>query len=144
MTQIATVQRLVGEGKAEIMVRRPSACGHDCANCGGCGPDSVTQIIALAENEAGARLGDTVRVESESSSVLGLAALLYLVPFVLLFAGYFLASGPLGLGEEASLAVGVLLLIAGILVNVGTDRRLRSKRPVPLRIVEVLKTCSDM
>ena len=144
MTQIATVQRLLDGQKAEIMVRRPSACGHDCASCGGCGPNSITQVIAVADNEAGARVGDTVRLESGSGRVLGLAALLYLVPLLLLFVGYFLAFGLLRLGEGASVAVGLLFLTAGFAVNLVTDRRLRKQRPVSLRIVEVMKTCSDM
>lgn len=144
MTQIATVKRLVGEKNAEVLVRRQSACGHDCASCGGCGPESAAQVTAVADNELGARPGDTVRVESESGRVLGMAAVLYLVPLVLLFAGYFAASGPLRLGEGASVAVGVACLAVGFAANVGMDRRLRRKRPVHFRIVEVLKSCSDM
>ncbi len=144
MTQIATVQRLIGEARAEIMVRRPSACGHDCASCGGCGPDSMTQVIAIAENRVGARVGDTVRLESETGRVLGLAAVLYLLPFLLLFVGYFLASGLFSLGEGASFGVGLLFLLVGFGANAFVDRRIRRRRPVQLRIVEVLKSCSDM
>lgn len=144
MTQIATVKRLLGNDKAEVQVRRPSACGHDCKSCGGCGPDTMTQVAAVAENEIGARPGDTVRVESESRKVLGLAAAVYFVPIVLLFVGYFIASGPLKLGEEASLIVGIGFMAAGFAVNWLLDRRLRSNRAVRFRVVEVLKSCSDM
>lgn len=144
MTQIATVKRLLGADKAEVQVRRPSACGHDCKSCGGCGPDTMTQVTATAENEPGARPGDTVRIESESHKVLGLAAVLYLLPIVLLFVGYFIASGPMGRGEGASLAIGLGFMIVGFVVNWLVDRRLRAKRAVRFRIVEVLKSCSDM
>ncbi|MGM9606382.1 MAG: SoxR reducing system RseC family protein [Oscillospiraceae bacterium] len=143
MTQIATVKRLMGEKNAEVLVRRLSACGHDCASCGGCGPDSAAQVTAVAENELGARPGDTVRVESESGRVLGMAAALYLVPLVLLFVGYFVASGVFKLGEGASMAVGIACLVIGFAANFMLDRRTR-KRPVQYRIVEVLKSCSDM
>lgn len=144
MTQIATVKCLLGSDKAEVQVRRPSACGHDCKSCGGCGPDTMTQITAVAENEAGACLGDTVRLESESRKVLGLAAVLYLMPVMLLFVGYFIASGPLGQGEGISLIVGLCCMIVGFAVNVLIDRRLCTRRSVRFRIVEVLKSCSDM
>ena len=144
MTQIATVKRLVGSGSAEVQVRRPSACGHDCKSCGGCGPDTMTRITAIAENAPGARPGDTVRVESESRKVLGLAAVLYLMPLVLLFAGYFIASGPLGQGEEASLLIGLVFMAVGFAFAWLADRHLRAKRSVRFRIVEVLKSCSDM
>lgn len=144
MTQIATVKRLMGNQKAEVLVRRQSACGHDCASCGGCGPESAAQVTVVADNALGARLGDTVQVESESGRVLGMAAALYLVPLVLLFVGYFLATGLFGLGETAGFAVGLLCLVAGFAANWLLDRRIRARRPVQYRIVEVLKPCSDM
>lgn len=144
MTQIATVNRLFGADKAEVQVRRPSACGHDCKSCGGCGPDTMTQVTAVAENEVGARPGDTVRVESESRTVLGLAAVLYLMPIVLLFVGYFIASGLLEFSEGGSLLIGLGFMAAGFAGNRLVDRRLRSNRAVRFRIVEVLKPCSDM
>lgn len=144
MTQIATVKRLLEDSQAEVLVRRQSACGHDCASCGGCGPESSTQVTAVADNKLGARPGDTVRVESESSRVLGMAFVLYMVPFVLLFAGYLIASGPLGLGEGASFAVGLACLAAGFAANLLVDRRIRTSRPIRFRITEVLKSCSDM
>lgn len=144
MTQIATVNRLVGTNQAEVMVRRQSACGHSCESCGGCGPETATKVIVLAVNDLGAQIGDTVRVESESSKVLKLAALLYLLPFVFLFAGYLIASSLFHLSEGASVAVGVACLVAGVAVNFLTDRHLRKERPVQFRITEVLKSCSDM
>ena len=30
MTQIATVEKILSEGYAEVSVPRKSACGHDC------------------------------------------------------------------------------------------------------------------
>lgn len=144
MTQIATVKRLIGEGRAEVLVRRQSACGHSCESCGGCGPESAAQVTAVADNLPGARLGDTVRVESESRRVLGMAVALYLVPFLFLFVGYLVATGPLGLGESGGFAVGLACMAAGFAANWLIDRRIRAKRPLQFRIVEVLKSCSDM
>ena len=37
MTQIATVEKILRGGRAEISVPRKSACGHDCESCSGCG-----------------------------------------------------------------------------------------------------------
>ena len=78
MTQTATVKRLVGETRAEIIVWRESACGHNCASCGGCASSGKPQVTVVAENQACAQPGDTVLVESESRKVLGLAVVLYL------------------------------------------------------------------
>lgn len=144
MTQIATVRRLIGADRAEILVRRQSACGHDCASCGGCGPDAASRVSAVAENPVNARVGDTVRVESESGQVLKMACLLYLVPLVLLFALYFIATGALGWGEGAGMAAGLAGLLFGAAINILLDRRARRSQPLQLRITEVLKSCSDM
>ena len=37
MTQQGTIKKILPGGMAEIEVTRRSACGHDCAKCGGCG-----------------------------------------------------------------------------------------------------------
>lgn len=144
MTQIATVKRLVGEDRAEVVVHRQSACGHDCASCGGCGPESAARVNVLADNEPGAVPGDTVRIESESQRVVGMAFSVYMVPLVLLFAGYFTAVGLLKLGEGAGMAAGFLCMAAGVAVNIRLDRRIRDRKPVQFRITEVIKPCSDM
>lgn len=44
MTQIATVEKLLPGGYAEISVPRKSACGHDCEECAGCGMDGARAI----------------------------------------------------------------------------------------------------
>ncbi len=144
MTQMATVLRLVGHNKAEVMVCRQSACGHHCASCGACGEESAAQVTVLAENQPGAEVGDRVRVESKSSQVLGIAAAVYLLPFVCLFVGYFIASNLLKWGEGAAVAVGILFMAISFVAAWRLDRRARTDRPVQFRIVEVMKSCSDM
>ena len=37
MTQIATVEKILPGGMAEISGPRKAACGHDCEECAGCG-----------------------------------------------------------------------------------------------------------
>ncbi len=65
MTQIATVEKLLPDGYAEISVPRKSACGHDCEECAGCGMTGAA-IHARAKNQADAKPGDKVVVESLS------------------------------------------------------------------------------
>ncbi len=142
MTQVATVKRLLEGQKAEILVVRQSACGHDCQSCSGCGPSAAAQITAVAENSLGAMPGDTVEVESDSAKVLGLAVVVYLVPLVILFAAYFIASG-LGLGDGISVGIGLVCAAASFLIAWRLDRRMRGDRSVQMRIVEVLR-CSGM
>ena len=88
MQQTATVTKLLPGNKAELTVHRQTACGHDCSNCGGCGEIVTKPIIVIADNSIGADVGDSVVITGSSKQVLGLAAVVYLVPFVLFFALY--------------------------------------------------------
>ena len=63
MTQIATVEKILNEGYAEVSVPRKSACGHDCEECAGCGVSGVS-VYVKALNTVGARPGQKVVVES--------------------------------------------------------------------------------
>lgn len=68
----------VDENKATVSVKRVSACGENCANCkGAC---EATTATTIAENTAGARVGDVVKIESESGAVIRAALVLYMLP----------------------------------------------------------------
>lgn len=67
MTQIATVEKLLPGGYAEISVPRKSACGHDCEECAGCGMTGAA-IRARAKNNADAQPGDKVVVRAAPKS----------------------------------------------------------------------------
>lgn len=82
MTQIATVEKILPGGKAEISVPRKSACGHDCEECAGCGVSGAS-VRAVARNDIGAAVGQKVVVESSTKHLLGVMSLVYLLPIVL-------------------------------------------------------------
>ncbi len=83
--------------RAVVRVERKSACegchkasgGKDCAVCGLVGGNRT--LDARAINSVGAEVGDTVEIESASSRVLLYAALVFILPIVLAFAGYGIA-----------------------------------------------------
>ena len=90
MTQIGTVTALPGgDGQVELTVRRQSACGHDCAGCGGC---AGQELVIRAGTDIPLALGDRVEVYS-GGGVLGIAALVYLGPVALFLLGYLLSAG---------------------------------------------------
>lgn len=136
MTQTATVRRIVGPNQAEVTVLRKPACGHNCTACGGCKSGSRPEVLALAENRVGAVSGDVVLVESASSRILGVAAVVYLLPFLLLFSGYFLAES-LGWSDFACAILGVAGFAAGAVVDLLLNRRLKAGRQAALRIVGI-------
>lgn len=94
MRKEATVDRLLPNGKAELLVVRESACSGDCHQCGGCG--SVKQTLRVtADNPICAQRGDIVYLEGDGAVVLKGAMLVYLVPLIAFVAAY-LAAMPLG------------------------------------------------
>ena len=97
MTQIATVEKILPGGFVEISVPRKSACGHDCEECAGCGMTGAA-IHARAKDPVGVRPGQKVVVESATRKILGVVALVYLLPVVGFLLGYFLSEGLAGGG----------------------------------------------
>lgn len=136
MIQRAVVKRRVGEGKVEISVKRVSACSHNCADCAGCGSMIHSpEITAVAEDAFGAQVGQRVAVESASKPVLWYAFLLYLLPFVGLFAAA-VALRPFGEGMAALGAVAAfVVLLAG--VSLPLERYLRRHKAVTYRVIAV-------
>ncbi len=87
MRQKATVDRILSDSYAEVLVVRESACSGDCHKCSGCA--SVKQTVRVrAQNLISAQRGDVVYLQSESATVLKAAALVYLLPLVSFLAAY--------------------------------------------------------
>jgi Positive regulator of sigma E activity len=127
MKQTAKVIALRGE-KALVEVIRKGACGGECANCHGCDGLEDKLVSVWASNEPNAKLGDQVTVESSSSKLLGTAFVVYLLPFLFLFLGYFVASNQ-GLHEGLSILVGAIgFLIALLLVQILNRRQEKFQR----------------
>lgn len=139
MVQTATVTKLLTNGRALVEVRRQSACGHDCSKCGGGCSELVAKstVTAEAENRCRAQVGDTVQVESDSRQILGIAAIVYFVPLITFFVGYFLGSA-LKLSEGGAIAAGVLGFALGLIPAFLTNRRIKREQQVSFRITAIL------
>lgn len=125
MQRKATVQAVLPDGRAELAVRRESACSGDCHKCGGCG--AVGQTLCLtADNPIGAQKGDIVYITSESATVLWAAVLVYSLPLVLFLTGYLLS---IRFGAWAA-AIGAAGFAAGLLPAFAYDRHVKNQPPV--------------
>lgn len=129
---------------ATVLCSRTSACegchkladGGDCSVCSlmGHGKDMETRAL----NEADARVGDTVALESDTSRMLGYAALVFLVPILALLGGYLLSE--LWTSRElyrylCGLAAFVLTFVG---IRIWSERVI--KRRSEVRVVEVIRT----
>lgn len=110
MEQLVRVKQTFDDGTALVIRIRESACSGDCHKCSGCGA-AKEAIVFEANNPIGAKPNDLVTVQSETGPVMKAAAVLYMLPLVLFFAGYALGAA-LGLS-------GGLFGCAAFLVSVG-------------------------
>lgn len=133
MTQIATVEKDLGGGYAEISVPRKSACGHDCEECAGCGMTGAA-IKARARNDIGAQPGDKVVVESSTKKIFGVVALVYVLPVVLFLLGYFLSEG---LAEGMRYAIAVATFVVSFIPCVLYDHHARKKELLTYQIMRL-------
>lgn len=118
MTQIATVEKILDNGYAEISVPRKSACGHDCEECAGCGMTGAA-IHARAKNLPDARPGQKVVVESSTKKLLGVVVVVYVLPVIFFLLGYFLSEG---LGESLRYIIAIAAAALALIPIVLYDR----------------------
>ena len=119
MEQLVRVKEAFDDGTAVVVHVRESACSGDCHKCSGCGAAKET-ILLKAEKPIGAVRGDLVKLESATGPVLKAAAVLYLLPMLLFFVGYF--AGDVLFGHGA--LVGCLAFVASIALVVLYDRKI--------------------
>lgn len=109
MTQIVTVEKKLGAGYVEISVPRKSACGHDCEECAGCGmtarPSARGPRIPWAS-----RRGRRSSSRARRAKLLGVVALVYVLPVAAFLLGYFLSPG-LAEGVRYAIAIGAAALM---------------------------------
>ena len=122
MEQLVKVQACYPDGTARVLHIRQSACSGDCHKCSGCGAAKETMIFT-AQNAIGAARGDLVKVESATGPVMKAATVLYVVPLVLFFLGYYLGDLMGGMGTLVS----CLSFVLGIVLVVVYDRKVVKK-----------------
>ncbi len=134
MTQIATVEEILSGGYALISVPRKSACGHDCEQCAGCGMTGAA-VKARARNVVDAQPGQKVVVESSTQKLLGVVALVYLLPVVLFLLGYFLSEG---LGESLRYVIAIAAAALAMIPIVLYDRHVRRTEALTYTILRLI------
>ena len=122
MEQLVRVKEIHNNGTATVLLVRESACSGDCHKCSGCGAAKETMLFEAA-NPIGARRGDIVKVESATGPVMKAAVVLYVIPLVLFFLGYYLGTLP---GNFGALC-GCLGFVLGVVVVIIYDRTVVKK-----------------
>ena len=134
MQQLVRVRQTHDDGTATVIHVRESACSGDCHKCSGCGAAKET-ILLKAENPIGAARGDLVKLESATGPVLKAAAVMYMVPMVLFFVGYFIGDAIFGRGALA----GCLAFVVSIGLAVLYDRKIGKTSKTSYTITEFVE-----
>lgn len=128
------VVRRETEGLCEVVVRRKTACGDNCASCGGACKMNFQSVTA--KNSVGAKAGDTVIIEMESKKVLLSAFLVYIMP-LLVFVISFYGTQKQNLNNAVSSIISAVLTIIVFGLTVRYDRHHRQDfLPVITKIKE--------
>lgn len=135
MEQLVRVRNVHNDGTATVIHLRESACSGDCHKCSGCGA-AKEAVVFTADNPIGAKTGELVKVESSTAPVLKAAVVLYVLPLVLFFLGYWLGTLPGAFGALG----GVLGFVLGVVIVVAYDRLVVNKANIRYTITAFADT----
>ena len=114
MTQEAIVIRTLPNQMAEVLVKRPTACGGSCGSCESCIYQS--ELRAFARN------------------LINAALLVYIVPLLFFILG-FAAAKLLGASEGLSILVSFLCLIPAALLLIRSHKRKTAENQIRFDII---------
>lgn len=127
MTEVGRVVSV--NGNAAVVAMRMSGA---CDKCGLCLASSDgKEVLLLARNEVGSRLGDAVEIEIRAGRVLVAAFSLYLLPVLMTIIGFLVGSAISDGSEESFLPIGLsvaFLVVSFLAVWVFDLRARRTER----------------
>ena len=135
MTQEAIVTGVYNDGTADVVVERAALCGGDCSTCESCMYENT--IKARVKNPIDAPKGAHVYLETDSLKILLATVAIYVVPLILFFIGYGIAS--LFTDAESTCVIGAFVgLLIGFISSATVLRRQHRKNPTPSYIREII------
>ncbi len=143
MREIGTVIE-AKNGRATVEVQRKSACqgchekGEDCAACSFLTPNAAHRVVA--DNRIGACCGDLVMLEAATGTVLFYAALVFVLPLLLMFPVYLIMQPLIGTGFAALTALAAMLLFYAL---VGAYAKAREHRRCTVLVTKILSRADD-
>lgn len=117
-------------GLCEVIVKRKSACGENCASCSG--TCKAAAAVCIAENNIGAEPGDFVAIEMPAVTVLKTAFLVYILPIIMFFAVFGILSY---ISDVGAYIGGAAAMILTFVLLCGYDKK-RNVRPCVSEIIK--------
>lgn len=135
MLQEAIITNIREDGLAEVVVERLGICGGDCNGCEGCKYEHLMK--SLVQNPIGAHRGQHVMIETPTAGVVKGALAIYVLPIVMLIAGYMLAA-LLSLSEGMCILAAFGAAIVGVIIAIVVSKKRHAADPTPTKIVSVI------
>jgi sigma-E factor negative regulatory protein RseC len=104
MIETGRVTRRLDGGRVEVEVVPGPECG-ECKICASLAGDGKNTLVA--DDPVGTDEGDCVRIEIEPKRMVGLSALVFLLPVLAFVAGYVLAAIFVGQGTAGQTVLGI-------------------------------------
>ena len=127
----------VSAGKVSVQVERISACGGNCASCGGCSGQGVI-VTAPNDPQQPFRMGEMVELEMPDKKFLGRAFGGYGLMAVAMLAGAVLGSWVSG--KEGGAVAGAFL---GLAAGFGLVRFLFRKKQEEIQVRRIMEVQED-
>lgn len=113
---------------ALVQIVRQSACGGDCNSCRG--TCNTIGVLISTSNPIAAKKGEFVYIDSETSNILKIAALFYIVPLIVIVAGiilskvYFFPNNSDTFSDIIALIIGAILYSCSLfLIHLVTKKK---------------------
>ncbi|MBN2123159.1 MAG: SoxR reducing system RseC family protein [Deltaproteobacteria bacterium] len=145
LREVAVVEG-VAEEKAQVRIKRHSACAH-CEGRDSCHVFDGKDMVLEIRNDLHARTGDRVEITVPTRSLLKLTLLVYFFPVLALIVGAFLGNhwGPsLGTGPATGSVLGGSVAMAVAFFGLRrVDRAARSKSEYQPRMRRILERAPE-
>jgi len=139
--RVGYVSKVIGD-KAEVEVKRMSACGSEgCSSCGGgC---SVPSVFVTMPNTLKAKEGNFVEIKTKSRNVLKYTFLTYMIPFFMLIIGIIMGMGVFKYAgfksyEGFGFLTGVIFLALSFLIIKRIDRKVAEEKNLQFEMIKIL------
>ena len=114
MEKIGEVVSVNGD-YAEVVIKKESACGENCASCGMCDMSKLRKVKVLNEDDA--KVGDEVEVFLDSRKSLLLAIITFILPLIIFFVSFIFTENELVLAVVFILGFVLSASVANLLAK---------------------------
>lgn len=141
MIEIAKVVS-VNKNIAKVFIMNEASCGTGCASCKGC--SVVTPTHVEVENKIGAKIGQKVKIERNSSAYLKSMGIVFVLPVIMMFIGVGLGYWLLDIlalnvsKDFFGVTFGILFLIISFLLIRILDKKFKFASKAEFKIINIV------